>query len=271
MVERQVQSAVHKDEFQSGLLGNSSFAPGPASNFVILNSRYAYLKAHPDKYGQRQLATPAVVVTPEYCSQGESSSGCSPGFTTVEPSNSPRFAQFGVTPPPQTVPKFADYGCTTFVCPAYDAALSAYNLGYSNALAGLTTAIDGYNVSVTEDNRLIYQDRQWTGLSYMETVSKDAATGSDPAKIAAGGNLAIQGQLFNSNSQVVAGGQLSADQAPQNQQTQALEITHRAGTATHTSWGPRGGLFTGDRWYNNTGDYLPADFVVSTPLSGWRY
>ena len=271
VVERQVQSAVHKDEFQSGLLGNSSFAPGPASNFVILNSRYAYLKAHPDKYGQRQLATPAVVVTPEYCSQGESSSGCSPGFTTVEPSNSPRFAQFGVTPPPQTVPKFADYGCTTFVCPAYDAALSAYNLGYSNALAGLTTAIDGYNVSVTEDNRLIYQDRQWTGLSYMETVSKDAATGSDPAKIAAGGNLAIQGQLFNSNSQVVAGGQLSADQAPQNQQTQALEITHRAGTATHTSWGPRGGLFTGDRWYNNTGDYLPADIVVSTPLSGWRY
>ena len=106
--------------------------------------------------------------------------------------------------------------------PAYAAALSAYNLGYSNALAGLTTAIDGYNVSVTEDNRLIYQDRQWTGLSYMETVSKDAATGSDPAKIAAGGNLAIQGQLFNSNSQVVAGGQLSADQAPQNQQTQAL-------------------------------------------------
>lgn len=267
-VERVLVSSVYKEELMPE--GWTEFRP--ASDFVILNSRWINLKAHPEKYGQRQEALPAVVTT-QNCYGGDAG-GCDAPVTTTEPRNSGRFAQFGVTPPTQTPePTPAQFGCSFFVaCPAYEEAKVAWDTSYSTALDQLGKAIDAYNAEVKEDNRLQQIARAWTELKYTESVSRDSAgTSSDPAKIVAGGNMTLSGQLINTDSQVLAGGAITTDQAPQNHQTEGAEVLSRNGKSIYHYWTHHGGLDGGTEWFSPETDYTPADTKTTFALPGWRY
>lgn len=97
------------------------------------------------------------------------------------------------------------------------------------------------------------------------------ATGSDPGRIVAGGNIDIHGLLVNRDSQVVAGGTITADQAPQNIQTQGTQVESRSGTAVYRYWTHHGGLDGGTEWFADPTAYTPADRVTTYPLSAMRY
>ncbi len=247
--ERRLQSSTYK---QTVVLQGQT-EERPASDFVITErDRYLALKAHPDKYNQRQSAAPV----------------------EDEPRDSPRYAQFGVTPPDAaSEPTRADFGCTFFgACPAHDQAHATWSASHGTALAQLASAVDAYNAQVAEDNRLIPRvSRAWTEYNYTETLARDVVTDSAPARIVAGGQLDIHGVLRNVDSQVLAGGTLATDQAPTNQQSEGLEVQGRNGLAISKSWVHQGGLNSGTRYTHLTTPYAPPDSVASFKLPGWRY
>jgi filamentous hemagglutinin len=261
--------------------------PLPASDFVSANG-HLYQKAHPTLYQTLQPAAPATVVTPGACN---GDNGCDPGTSTSEAANSPRFAQFGVTPPVvRPLPVASDYGCIDFgaggvscsnpaQAVAYSTALSAAQnanaASYQTALASLTTAIDTYNAQVTEDNRLTEVGHQYTYYSYDDTVTRNVITagGDKGAIISAGGDLVIHGLLTNQDSSVTAGGTLSADQTPVNTQTQGQQVERfTGGTATFYHWKYHGG-FSDSYSLEDDGPaaYGPAPVVTTYPLSSVVY
>lgn len=268
-VERVPVSSVYKEE----LMPEGWTESRPASAFVIPDGKWIYLKVHPEKYGQRQEAPPAVVTT-QNCYGGDAG-GCDAPVTTTEPRNSARFSQFGVAPPTQAPePTPAQFGCSFFfmACPAYEQAKAAWDASYSTALNQLGKAIDAYNAEVKEDNRLQQLARAWTELNYTESVSRDSAGNtSDPAKIVAGGTMTLSGQLINTDSQVLAGGALTTDQTPENYQAKGAEVLSRNGDSIYRYWTHHGGLDGGTKWGHKDTPYTPADSKTTFPLPGWRY
>ncbi|MCU4121198.1 hypothetical protein N8A90_19140, partial [Variovorax sp. N23] len=267
-VQREVVSSVHKQE----IIPDGVTQPRPASDYVSPDGKWIYLKLHPEKYGQRQIAAPTSVTT-QNCSGSGDSASCEDPVTTTEPRDSARFAEFKVTPPTQApMPMPQDFGCSPLgTCPAYEAAYTAWNESYTTALAQLTTAIAAYNAEVNADNATQQIARAWTDFDYTETLSHDVIAHTDPAKIVAGGDMTLSGQLINSDSQVLAGGTITTDHAPQNQQTQGAEVLSRNGKSIYRYWEHHGGLNGGTDWSAVESAYAPADSVTTFALPGWRY
>ncbi|MGJ7488483.1 filamentous hemagglutinin N-terminal domain-containing protein [Variovorax sp. LT2P21] len=265
-VQREVVSSAYKQEIIP--LGETQARP--ASDYVVVDNEWIWLKLHPEKYGVRQVAAPTIVTT-QSCSGSGDNSSCS-DVTTTEPRDSARFAEFKVTPPSQTMPMPQDFGCSPLgTCPAYEAAYTAWNESYATALAQLTTAIDTYNAEVNADNAIQQIAREWTELNYTETLSRDVVTRTDPAKIVAGGNMTLSGQLVNADSQVLAGGTITTDQAPQNTQSSGAEVLSRDGKSITRRWEHHGGLNPHVSHETIVTAYAPADSVATFALPGWRY
>ncbi|WP_019556299.1 two-partner secretion domain-containing protein [Thiomicrorhabdus arctica] len=110
----------------------------------------------------------------------------------------------------------------------------------------------------------------WLQYNYQRTPTQTTILTSDPGKILSGGNMTITADsLLNADSQVIAGGNLSAHVGSiNNQQTQGRRVTRDVGTVT-TSWRKkRDGR---DTTRSSTAAYNPAAKVEAITLSTALY
>ncbi|MGC9562207.1 filamentous hemagglutinin N-terminal domain-containing protein, partial [Brachymonas sp. M4Q-1] len=272
--------------------------PELASDFVERGGSIGLVKkVHPDKYG---TYIPRAQYSVGDCLANTStlSWGCTSFAQTnyTEPRNSPRYAEYGITPPPQeevAKPNLAAYGgweITVSNCGAsgdcnletqivwktgadqkgYYAALAPYNAdqqAYQTAVSALDAAIVAAN---TENNRTTGQWRQYTYLTNItQTVYQDQLAASDPGRITAGGHIVIQGNLDNRDSQVTAGGAIDILGGSLTQSTtQGKQTTIIAGSADSIYWKYHGGFSDyqekNESWSNY---YQPSTTTFNLPTT----
>ena len=172
---------------------------------IDTGSGHSQFIVHPDVYGQRQTMAPVYPTPGQDGSQG----------TPQDAWDSPRFAQFGLTPlpPPPAAP--GDVSCATQpnapACARYNADNAAWQLQYSAALNALVPLVAAYNQQVTEDNR-VSEFEDYTAVTYTQVRSKTVSDGNaQPAQILSGQDLTLSGSVNNYDSQIVAGGALNID------------------------------------------------------------
>ncbi len=74
------------------------------------------------------------------------------------------------------------------------------------------------------DGTVTVVGKGWSNVVTKIDVTEDSATGADPARLVAGGNMTVDGHLYNRDSQVMAGGELDAPDVD-NQATQGKRET----------------------------------------------
>ncbi|WHZ11507.1 MAG: Putative large exoprotein involved in heme utilization or adhesion of ShlA/HecA/FhaA family [Burkholderiaceae bacterium] len=247
--------------------------------------------AHPDRYSIQY--PPAYVPEHSVCSVGDGSS-CTAVPASLEPRNSPRFAQYGVNPPPQVAvpqPDPTAYGAiamptgspmdgtvsTTYYWPAgsnqagYNAALAGYNADQAAYISAAQALNDAITAANTENRRILGYSggENYTAITgVVQQVSEDRVVQSSPGRITAGGDLTITGQLNNSDSSVIAGGNISiAAGNLNNAATQGTQTTTTSGTAQqyHITY-HSGGMF-GSASYSDDPQGAPAPFTSTTAQS----
>lgn len=109
----------------------------------------------------------------------------------------------------------------------------------------------------------------WTQYDTTRTTRQTVIASSDPGRIVAGGDLAIDANnTLNENSHIIAGGRLSIDPAKlSNLQTQGEKITSESGKATSMWRDHHKGIdSTGSSWTY----YTPPDTIESISMNGSR-
>lgn len=211
--------------------------------------------AHPDRYGIQH--SPAYIA-PQPCSSIRDDSSCTPKSAVLEPRDSKRFAQFGVTPPPVALPfpNARDYGAVVYSLSGYvhwpspekkaqyDAAVAAFDAdqqAYDAAVKELDAAIKKTNAE--NNSRHADHWREYSRRIHLQEITyEDEVRASTPGNIIAGGNMSLNGTLNNSDSVVQAGGYIHhAGGDLNNTGTEGVRRKVLSGQVFGVWWRHRGG------------------------------